>query len=523
MNRLEPATHTRTFAHCDAGVKLACAAGGAVRLRRCSLFQAIANSGDCQRLAPILQANPAKGVVRPYLERIMSRLTASRVAFDLVASFEGYRARAARAPDGQWTLGFGHTATAREGLSVTRSEAEDLLRWDLLPIEDTVRQAALMPLSQNQFDALVSFAFNIGLENFKTSDVLRALNQGQPVAAALAMHAWRRAQVNGQVLTIDALVRRRAAESALFLETSGARPAAPTSVIRPQIDYSAALLSHGVETTSIVTPLVGEITPAPFLRDAWVKDVVAPSVDEETETAAPAVEQVVEEQTATSPETVTTMAERVPMQVLSSEEIVEAVQPAPDLVTEPQSKPTPPTPPLAPPVQLPQSPAPQAEFVAAEPKAVAEASPIIPAGLSPFPGTTTYVPANGTQTQTALPANDGSTTRLYSAPETVETPRDLPQVEAAQPKQVGPKIMPLKAAEGTVPPLIWILIGLGAGLLALGLYSSWQSGMLSVQTNRVEPTGGQLAALLAAAIGFMVLVTSSVAALTGAMEDAPPP
>lgn len=174
----------------------------------------------------------------------MSRLTASRAAFDLIASFEGFRARAVPTPLGGWTLGFGHTATAREGVNVTRAQAEDLLRWDLLIIEDAVRQIALTPLSQSQFDALISFTFNIGLDNFKNSDVLKFLNQGQPLAAALSMHAWRRALVNGRVITIDALVRRRAVESAMFLETIGARPAAPTSMIRPQIDYGAALLAH---------------------------------------------------------------------------------------------------------------------------------------------------------------------------------------------------------------------------------------------------------------------------------------
>ncbi|GIU65937.1 lysozyme [Candidatus Phycosocius spiralis] len=172
----------------------------------------------------------------------MSRLTASRAALDLIASFEGFRARAAKTPDGRWTLGFGHVKTAREGLSVSRSEAEDLLRWDLRTIEDAVRQSALMPLSQNEFDALVSFAFNIGLVNFAKSDVLRYLNQGQPVAAALAMHAWRRAKVNGRIIVIDALVRRRAAEAAMFLEPVGPRPAAPSSVVRPQVDPSAGLI-----------------------------------------------------------------------------------------------------------------------------------------------------------------------------------------------------------------------------------------------------------------------------------------
>jgi lysozyme len=132
-----------------------------------------------------------------------------------------------------------------------------LLRWDLRTIEDAVRQSALMPLSQNEFDALVSFAFNIGLANFAKSDVLRYLNQGQPVAAALSMHAWRRAKVNGRIIVIDALVRRRAAEAAMFLEPVGPRPAAPSSVVRPQIDYSAGLMAQPADQRP------AEVRPAP--------------------------------------------------------------------------------------------------------------------------------------------------------------------------------------------------------------------------------------------------------------------
>jgi GH24 family phage-related lysozyme (muramidase) len=206
----------------------------------------------------------------------MSRLTASRAALDLIASFEGFRARAAKTPDGRWTLGFGHVKTAREGLSVSRSEAEDLLRWDLRSIEDAVRQSALMPLSQNEFDALVSFAFNIGLANFAKSDVLRYLNQGQPVAAALAMHAWRRAKVNGRIIVIDALVRRRAVEAAMFLEPVGPRPAAPSSVVRPQIDYSAGLMAQPPEQRPVEAR---PVPPAPVSQNP----ASVPTSDQTTE------------------------------------------------------------------------------------------------------------------------------------------------------------------------------------------------------------------------------------------------
>lgn len=431
----------------------------------------------------------------------MSRLTASRVAFDLIASFEGYRARAARAPDGQWTLGFGHTATAREGLTVTRNEAEDLLRWDLLPIEDTLRQVALMPLSQNQFDALVSFAFNIGLENFKTSDTLRSLNQGQPVAAAIAMHAWRRAHVNGQVLTIDALVRRRAAESALFLETSGARPAAPTSVIRPQIDYSAALLSHGVETSSVTTPLEGDIVPAPsagsdrvsqgFPTETFYQDLDLPGPN-----ATIVSDKKSQTETVLNP---STQAQLVNQDVLvgevkqgvAADEVLEFG--AQDRVDQDVS------------VE-------RGHTDTTNPQ-----HPVLQRGLSPFPGTPTYAPANGTDAQLALPANDSTQARLHASPELIDGQISSSDADLSQAGTEVTSSLPGKNSNLT--PTILGLFALGALLLAGGLYYAGQSGIFSVQTPRVEPTDAQMFAVLAAASGFIILVTTVVAGLTRAPSE----
>jgi lysozyme len=393
----------------------------------------------------------------------MSRLTASRAAFDLIASFEGFRSRAVLAPDGQWTLGFGHIATAREGLSVTRAEAEDLLRWDLLPIEDTLRQIALTPLSQNQFDALVSFAFNIGLENFKASDVLKYLNQGQPVAAALSMHAWRRALVNGRVLTIDALVRRRAAESALFLETVGARPAAPSSVIKPQIDYAAALLSHTPDPTKVDANTgesdepIGEETPLETATD------LAPSV---------------------------TLAEAVPQDV-----VVEAV---PLVTPSPIIPPLPDLPDLA----MPSPQAPETHVPIAQ-------SPMVPQGLSPFPGTPIYQPANGSQAPVEAPANDASTTRLHNAPEVLSDPK-------ATTKTAEKAMTP---STGEVPLWVWGLIALGAALLAFGLFFSWRAGILSVASPRQALTPMELTAILAAASGFILMVSSTIYAFGGGRDE----
>ena len=301
----------------------------------------------------------------------MSRLTASRAAFDLIASFEGYRTRAVMAPGGKWTLGFGHTATAREGLSVSRAEAEDLLRWDLLPIEDSLRQVALTPLTQNQFDALTSFAFNIGLENFKKSDVLKYLNQGQPVAAALSMHAWRRARVNGRVLTIDALVRRRAAEAALFLEPVGARAAAPTSIVSPEVDDGALV------TISDAFSSVGE-----FKVQEGDDQIGRPSHPSPIPVSNPSIAPV-------APQASTETEKPVVMPANVAQDVVRAPI-LPPALTTPSQPIVPPR--VTPALQIPPPTIPKPPLVS--PPVVnsprTEGGPILPNGISPFPGGPVY-------------------------------------------------------------------------------------------------------------------------------------
>jgi lysozyme len=438
----------------------------------------------------------------------MSRLTASRAAFDLIASFEGFRTRAVVAPNGKWTLGFGHVATAREGLIVTRAEAEDLLRWDLLPIEDTIRQVALTPLSQNQFDALLSFAFNIGLENFKRSDVLKYLNQGQPIAAALSMHAWRRARVNGRVLTIDALVRRRATEAALFLEPVGPRAAAPTSIIAPEVDQAATLSMPATDAeneakseTETAAPTSAETAispqPAPLPTPTKVEPSLAPIAKDavakplETDVLVPPA----------LPPKATSIAQASAQDFLRE-----------PVVSEPKSVPLPSIP--LTPAPKPVLPSPPAQTV--KPKT----GPIVPSGIAPFPSGPIYdgaaAPANTNgdgqvQSPQGLPANDGYNTRLHAAPEPVDVPQTVKTAN------VKPKT-DASVFDGFAI-LTWALMALGAALLAFGLLYSWKSGLLSVSSQRREPTGSELSALLAAGTGFIMLITSAVAAITGASKE----
>jgi len=188
----------------------------------------------------------------------------ARPGLDLIKSFEGFRARSTPLESGRWIIGYGHTQTARPGLQISQVDAANVLRHhDLPPIEAALGRLVLAPLNQNQFDALASFCFNLGVEVFRGSDVLAHVNSGEPLRAACAMGAWRKSRVNGRLIVVDALVRRRAMERALFLEPPRGRPAAPSAIIRPERDDDAGEprlsdMPHEVDTSGpapkIVTP-----------------------------------------------------------------------------------------------------------------------------------------------------------------------------------------------------------------------------------------------------------------------------
>ncbi len=136
----------------------------------------------------------------------------------LIKRFEGFRARAYRCPAGVWTIGYGHTGaagppTVAAGMVISRAEAEEILRRDVDGFARDVETSLRVALDDRQFSALVSFAYNVGITNFRKSSVLAYVNAGDLAAVPGRLQLWNKAK--GRVL--PGLVKRRAAEAELFL------------------------------------------------------------------------------------------------------------------------------------------------------------------------------------------------------------------------------------------------------------------------------------------------------------------
>lgn len=154
---------------------------------------------------------------------------------------------------GTLTIGYGHTSDAGPpkvyvGQRITKQQANEILASDLAKVEQQVSSRVKVPLNQNQFDALVSFTFNVGPGALSRSGVLKNVNAQKWQAAADAFMQWTRG--NGQVL--QGLVRRRKAERALFL-TPYKAPAVtkPTS---PVVVGTGAVVAGGAAIGAQIAP-----------------------------------------------------------------------------------------------------------------------------------------------------------------------------------------------------------------------------------------------------------------------------
>jgi len=133
---------------------------------------------------------------------------------DLLKFFEGCELVAYQDSVGVWTIGYGHTKGVTPGMTITQEEAEQMLESELTEYEGYVEKYVTVPLTQNQFDALVVWVYNLGPTNFRNSTLLKELNSGNYNAAGTEIKRWNKA--GGKVLA--GLVKRREAEAELFNE-----------------------------------------------------------------------------------------------------------------------------------------------------------------------------------------------------------------------------------------------------------------------------------------------------------------
>jgi len=136
----------------------------------------------------------------------------------LIKEFEGCRLTAYQDSVGVWTIGYGWTypvdgKSIKRGMTIDQATADRLLKTGLVGYENDILKLVKVKLNQGQFDALVSFTYNLGARALSTSTLLKKLNAGDCRGAADEFPRWNKA--GGQVLA--GLTNRRAAERSLFL------------------------------------------------------------------------------------------------------------------------------------------------------------------------------------------------------------------------------------------------------------------------------------------------------------------
>ena len=136
----------------------------------------------------------------------------SQEGISLIKKFEGCELEAYKCAAGVWTIGYGHTEGVKPNDEMDKESAEELLALDLVVYEKSVSWIITTPMNQHQFDALVSFTFNLGETNLCSSTLRKVLNQEQYNEVPNQIRRWNKA--NGKVN--DGLIRRREAEALLF-------------------------------------------------------------------------------------------------------------------------------------------------------------------------------------------------------------------------------------------------------------------------------------------------------------------
>jgi lysozyme len=154
-------------------------------------------------LCIIEKLQPKKGI---------KNMNISQEGLGLIKKFEGCELEAYKCAAGVWTIGYGSTKGVKEKDTITQEQADGLLLHEMEEYEGYIKDAVTVDLKQNQFDALVSWVFNLGPANLKSSTMLKVLNNKEYDDVPAQIKRWNKA--GGKVL--QGLIRRREAEALLF-------------------------------------------------------------------------------------------------------------------------------------------------------------------------------------------------------------------------------------------------------------------------------------------------------------------
>jgi len=214
----------------------------------------------------------------------------SQQGVDLVKMFEGLHklkddgmVHSYRCPAGKWTISWGHCKGVRSGMKVTMAQSEQFLLEDLEEHGKIVKKYVNVPLSQHQYNALVSFVFNLGGGAFRSSTLLKKLNKGLYDEVPEQLMRWNKARVDGKLTPLRGLTRRRAAEAAIFsseaqLPSDEGGPQmpqkiaadAPKSLAKSKTMAGAGIAGAATAMNEVAGQIQGLVAYAPMLKTIFL-------------------------------------------------------------------------------------------------------------------------------------------------------------------------------------------------------------------------------------------------------------
>ena len=167
--------------------------------------------------APAPVAQPAPAPAPTGGQRAASAWKTNEAGLTIIEEAEGLRLEAYQLA-GQWLIGYGHAKGVKAGQTITREQAQAFLQEDVIMCEAVVADSVKVPVTKNEYSAMVSLCYNIGPQSFSRSSVVSKLNGGDRVGAADSFLLWNKATIGGVRQAVPYLTARREKERALFLQ-----------------------------------------------------------------------------------------------------------------------------------------------------------------------------------------------------------------------------------------------------------------------------------------------------------------